>query len=83
MSGGFFNHQQFSINDIKEEIEDLIDNKDIINEYSEQTLDEFKNAIKLLNKSYIYAQRIDWLISGDDSEESFHERLNEELSGLK
>ena len=23
----------------------------------------------------IYAQRIDWLLSGDDGEDSFHERL--------
>jgi len=31
----------------------------------------------------IYLQRIDWLVSGDDSEESFHERLQEDLSLYK
>jgi hypothetical protein len=30
----------------------------------------------------IYAQRIDWLISGDDGEDSFRERLKEDLEKL-
>ena len=31
----------------------------------------------------IYAQRIDWLLSGDDGEESFKRRLKEELDELE
>jgi hypothetical protein len=30
----------------------------------------------------IYVQRIDWLMSGDDGEESFMRRLKEELDEL-
>lgn len=30
----------------------------------------------------IYAQRIDWLISGDDNENTFHKRLKEEINKL-
>ena len=52
-------------------------------DYSEETLCEFKNAIYYLKKAQIYAQRIDWLISGDDGEKSFHVRLKEELDELK
>lgn len=51
--------------------------------YSDETIAEFKNAIWILKKAYIYAQRIDWLLSGDDGEKSFHERLKEELQQLK
>ncbi len=47
--------------------------------YSEEVLDQFKIAVDILNKSYIYAQRIDWLLSGDDSEEAFLIRLKNEL----
>jgi hypothetical protein len=32
-----------------------------------------------LKAGYIYAHRIDWLLSGDDGEESFNKRLTEEL----
>lgn len=31
----------------------------------------------------IYAQRIDWLLSGDDSEDSFKKRLKENLDELE
>jgi hypothetical protein len=31
----------------------------------------------------IYAQRIDWLLSGDDGEDSFRKRLKEDLERLK
>ena len=37
----------------------------------------------LLKKATIYAQRIDWLVSGDDGEESFLSRLKEDLEQLK
>jgi hypothetical protein len=51
-------------------------------EYSEQTIKEFKNAIRILRMAQVYAQRVDWLICGDDGEESFHERLAEDLANI-
>ena len=50
--------------------------------YSEETQKEFQNAIKQLRIAAIYAQRIDWFLSGDDGEENFHIRLNEELNRM-
>ena len=49
---------------------------------SEETQKEFKNAIHYLRIAAVYAQRIDWFLSGDDGEENFHKRLNEELDKL-
>ncbi len=51
--------------------------------YSEETLFEFRKGIEILKQAEVYAQRIDWLLSGDDGEESFHERLKEDLDKLK
>jgi len=51
--------------------------------YSKETQEEFKRAVEHLKIAYIYAQRIDWFLSGDDGEESFHKRLKEELNKLK
>lgn len=48
-------------------------------DFSDETINEFKNAVKYLRLAYTYATRIDWLISGDDGEETFHERLKEDL----
>lgn len=51
--------------------------------YPEEVIKEFKEGFEIISKAQIYMQRIDWLLSGDDSEESFLERLNEDLNKLK
>ena len=51
-------------------------------DYTEETLREFRNGVAALRRAYVYAQRIDWLLSGDDGEESFHRRLKDELEKL-
>jgi hypothetical protein len=48
--------------------------------YPEEVQEKFRDAIKALRTAAIYAQRIDWLLSGDDGEESFLRRLDEELT---
>ncbi len=50
--------------------------------FYEKTLRRFEEGIYILKKAYIYAQRIDWLLAHDDGEESFEERLSEELAAL-
>ena len=50
--------------------------------YPDAVIEEFKKGVDILRKAHVYAQRIDWLISGDDGEESFHRRLKEELDKL-
>ena len=47
--------------------------------YSKLTIETFRQGIGWLKLAAIYANRIDWLISGDDGEESFHERLQKEI----
>lgn len=52
-------------------------------EYPEDIILEFKQGVHLLRMAQIYAQRIDWLLSGDDGEDSFRKRLKEDLEKLK
>ena len=51
--------------------------------YPDEVIEKFKEGVAVLRKAHIYAQRIDWLISGDDGEESFLKRLKEELDKLE
>jgi hypothetical protein len=44
---------------------------------------EFDKAVSLLKQAYVYTQRIDWLVSGDDGEDDFHHRLANELAKVK
>ena len=49
--------------------------------YPDEVIEEFKNGAEVIRKAQIYMQRIDWLLSGDDGEESFIRRLKEDLDG--
>ena len=51
-------------------------------EYPPKVIEKFKEGLEILRKAEIYAQRIDWLVSGDDGEESFLSRLKEDLDQL-
>jgi hypothetical protein len=85
MSGGHFDYQQYRIQDIAEEVEKLIKNngQDEWYTFSEKDISEFRKGLVYLKIAHIYAQRIDWYVSGDDGEDDFHERLNEELDELR
>jgi beta-glucanase (GH16 family) len=50
--------------------------------YSDEHIEAFKKAYKSIREAQIYMQRLDWMLSGDDSEESFLKRLNEDLKKL-
>jgi hypothetical protein len=51
--------------------------------YPDKVIEKFKEGIEIIEKAQIYIQRFDYLLSGDDGEGSFLERLEEELSKLK
>lgn len=79
MSGGAFDYNQRRIKEIYEHIEEAI----IREIYQDDVIEKMKEGIDILKKAEIYAQRIDWLLSADDGEESFLERLEEDLNNLK
>ncbi len=51
-------------------------------QYPDAVIEEFKKGYWILRKAAIYAQRIDWILSGDDGDESFIRRLRDELEQL-
>lgn len=95
MSGGKFGYDQRRIQYIIEEIKEVIEKNgqkrerrdlwedEYYYEYPEDIIEEFKKGIEHLKVAYIYAQRIDWLLCGDDGEDSFRSRLKSDLEELK
>jgi hypothetical protein len=89
MSGGHFDYKQHHIQDIIEGIQEIIDGNKIPDEfgycpdYPDDIIQIMKEGIHFLKIAYIYAQRIDWLRSGDDGEENFRKRLEEDLKILE
>ena len=50
--------------------------------YPPKVLKELYAAVHSLRVAEIYAQRVDWMLSGDDGPETFIERLKEDLDKL-
>lgn len=50
---------------------------------SKEVQEKMREAIKALKVAHIYAQRVDWYLSGDDGEESFLSRLEQELKEVE
>ena len=93
MSGGHFNYKQYDIGHIADEVEQIIIDNDSTEEdqwgdskgwhFSPEIIDEFKKGLKILRQAQAYAQRIDWLVSGDDGLDSFLKRLQHDLKQLE
>lgn len=49
----------------------------------DKTIETMKEAWKYLRIAEIYAQRVDWMMSGDDDEDTLQERLKEELDDFE
>ena len=89
MSGGHFDYIQGRIEwEVIDRLKELIEengkenDSEYFAEYSPETIEEFRKGLDLVRRANAYIQRIDWLVSGDDGEESFHRRLKEDLEEL-
>ena len=89
MSGGYFNYQQYQFGIVADEIQQIVDTNEseetnrwgdtVGRGYEPATIAEFRHCVAHLRLAAIYTQRIDYLVSGDDGEESFHRRLQHDL----
>lgn len=85
MSGGYFYYNKYSLENISEEIERVIQLNQVPNEegqswnFSTETLQEFQKAIILLKQTSIYLDNIDLLLSSDIDEKGFLESIKENL----
>lgn len=88
MSGGRFNYTQYKITEAADDLEIAIgkngtkDDRAFWRSLSPESKREIKKGLKILRKANVYLTRMDWLFSGDDGEESFLARLEEDLKGI-
>ena len=89
MSGGHFDYSQFRVREIAEDIERLIASNDDQTKdewgerrgrgYPPEIIAKFREAAHTLERAADMAQRVDWLVSGDDGEECFLRRWQKEV----
>lgn len=92
MSGGIWEYANCRIYDFAETFEDTIEKNGEKPEYwggkwdgqvyPDEVIEEFKKGYAILRIADAYAHRADWLLSGDDGNESFLKRLKENLDDL-
>lgn len=51
--------------------------------FDNDIIEKFKEGYWKLREAQVFAQRIDWLLSGDDDEDSFRKRLKEDIEELE
>ena len=52
-------------------------------DYTPEALELLKESYKAIAKAYVYAHRVDYLLAGDDGDESFIKRTKEDLAELE
>lgn len=92
MSGGIWEYANCRIYDFAETFEDTIIHNNEKPEYwgenwngqiyTDEVIEEFKKGYAILKIADAYAHRADWLLSGDDGNDSFIKRLKENLDDL-
>lgn len=96
MSGGTFGYHEYEIENIAETIQNVLDRQGKMKPkgytfydddpcyetYPEEVLQHMRDAVKTLRRAYIYARRIDRLLTRDDSNESFLKTLEAQLADL-
>jgi hypothetical protein len=51
--------------------------------FSDEALRKIKEGYRICRMAFAYANRIDYLVSGDDGEDSFHKRLRGDLEKIE
>lgn len=80
MSGGHFDYNQYVIHDIANQLErDILINNEDHRRYTKATINEMIATLCALRVCAASVERIDYLLSGDDSEATFRDRLARDI----
>ena len=82
MSGGEFEYVQDRISVVADEFEENLEHYAEYEYISPRVLASFKETIYLLRVAAVRLQRADWLISGDDGEETYWQRMANDLKKI-
>ena len=88
MSGGHFDYTEFRIDDAAEKIDNLITSNNVkdelgyAREFSPEIIERFREAAYTLRRASEMLRRVDYLVCGDDGEETFMRRWKEEVRPL-
>ena len=80
MSGGRFNYLQYDIEEAADSIESMLEEP---LEYNYKTTLRLERTMRVLKKASRMLNRVDWLLCGDDGEDTFNERWDKDFKKLR
>jgi len=86
MSGGSFDYKCFAVSQFADELQHKIDVNNVPEKgslFKKETVDALAKCHKLIEEAGVLAREIEWLYSGDHSEDSFLEIVGPLLKGMK
>lgn len=91
MSGGFFDYVQFQIDRVADQVESYIQRCEFEDQeagnrhlqYATETMARFRECEQTLRRASAMLQRMDCLLSGDDTEVMFHQRWDKEIPAVQ
>jgi len=86
MSGGHFDYNQYRINDIADKLRVRIAiarTKPSHYGYSDKFLEEMIKGYNMAMETAARIHRIDWVLSGDDGDDTYVEALSEDISKIE
>lgn len=82
MSGDYMTDEYYWNLFTVEKLEKIVNDSEENGEYPKDIIVRLKDGLDIVKAAGIFIRRIDYLISGDDSEEEFKKRLSEEIQEL-
>jgi hypothetical protein len=89
MSGGHFHYNKYDWREMMEEIETIIQRgtpyepepgEEPPDPLPQGVISTFKSGLAVMSMAYVFAERIDYLLAGDDGYQAFLERLFDDLN---
>lgn len=74
---GYFDYIQNGFDGLITELQNLIESN-----YEQETIYEFERALEIAKELHVLIDHIDYLVSGEETEESFHQGLIEDLEEI-
>lgn len=79
MSGGHFDYVQYRFVETEDALREIVKDEDGDYDLPGDIASDVKEALDCLTKARLLINRIDYLVSGDDGEESYRRRVKEDF----
>jgi len=87
MSGGYFNHTDYTVGEFADSLRKAIakirKKEEYYDFYSDDFLNEMITVYNMARELRLRLHRIDWVLSGDDGEDNYFKRLPKEMADIE